>query len=186
MQARVYDVIEQDLLEEEMEAIALFEYMQLLKQGVTRVFDGGAVNGSIPAQKRALERLGMRGVLDADSLLPDFAGQDSPQVSLCRSSAGRGGFDGRGPFRRQIPVRPVPEADFRKPLSGNRLPAAAGGGLLRQIFPGTVLEKGTAVPSKCAVSLCTRRRKGLGYHRQKRSGRGAQSRQQSVHPAPEL
>ena len=82
MQARVYDVIEQDLLEEEMEAIALFEYMQLLKQGVTRVFDGGAVNGSIPAQKRALERLGMRGVLDADSLLPDFAGQDSSLVSF--------------------------------------------------------------------------------------------------------
>ena len=90
MQARVYDVIEQDLLEEEMEAIALFEYMQLLKQGVTRVFDGGAVNGSIPAQKRALERLGMRGVLDADSLLPDFAGHPALLHNLVTQGSGDG------------------------------------------------------------------------------------------------
>lgn len=82
MQARVYDVIEQDLLEEDMEAIARFEYMQLVKQGVTMVFDGGAVNGSLLTQKRALEALGMRGILDADTLLPDFAGQDSPLVSF--------------------------------------------------------------------------------------------------------
>ena len=82
IQARVYDCLEQEFSPEDWEAVALLEYMELARQGVTLVFDGGTLEGTLPDQKKALETLGIRGVLDAYGELPAFDGQDSELVTF--------------------------------------------------------------------------------------------------------
>lgn len=112
IQARVYDCLEQEFSPEDWEAVALLEYMELARQGVTLVFDGGTLEGTLPAQKKALETLGIRGVLDAHGELPAFAGQDSELVTFAGHLLEEEDFSEENLTQVQEQVRQYPERIF--------------------------------------------------------------------------
>jgi 5-methylthioadenosine/S-adenosylhomocysteine deaminase len=75
------DFLENRASDEDKKAIALKEYAELARQGVTCVNDGGTIDGTKEIQKEALEEIGLRGTIDVLDQIGEYAGRGSELVS---------------------------------------------------------------------------------------------------------
>lgn len=83
VQNAVFDIFENEMSKEDQKAVALKEYIDLAKQGVTFINDGGTIDNSIGIQKEAMEQVGIRGMIDTFNGISDYSNDKSDLVSFC-------------------------------------------------------------------------------------------------------